>query len=326
MFCAQGRHLPFTCREPSSCLACLGPTNMRHRLSFPYPFLLWEFSVGRASAALQSNIPVICHEQSMSWFVPWTTGMRMASMETSNCWGGDYLDTACCCTAGCGLSLSGQRRFVEPFAKGGSQISRINSSSLWLDGCPHKLGASSNPYDATFAGFSVPKEQKIVEEVQPFHDLGPEKIKIHGAGSWDALPYLNDSLAMAFREPKVLLRGQPSAEGPVIRNQPETLVALAKKWDDRGILHVHKDAVRVGSLVRIFGSFKDTATHRQIGDKRGRNAMECRIQGVSRDLLSGADLGQLYLDPNSHSVRISIADRKDFCCQLRCASAKAVIK
>ena len=44
---------------------------------------------------------------------------------------------------------------------------------------------------------------------------------------------------------------------------------------------------------RVFGSFKSTGKFRQIGDRRGQNSYECRLEGVSRELPAGFLLTKL---------------------------------
>ena len=129
---------------------------------------------------------------------------------------------------------------------------------------------------------------------------------------------------MAFREPLVIEHGLPVPPGPNIRDDPVTMARLAKKWDDLDLLVVHREDIPRDSLVRIFGALKSSEVHRQIGDKRGRNAMECKVPGPSSDLPSGVDLCDLYIDPSSSSLLLSITDRRDFYHQLEITQQKAI--
>eukprot|EP00438_Fugacium_kawagutii_P017061 Skav216354 [mRNA] locus=scaffold2385:234086:238616:- [translate_table: standard] len=204
------------------------------------------------------------------------------------------------------------RRFPELHAR----ISELSSKLT-------EFGVTSCPYDKKFAGATVEKKEDI-EELKPYHDLDPDRIKLHGTGKWDATPYLEDNLVMAYREPSVLLHGDPSPVCPTIRDEPITIAKLAKKWDDLDLLHIHSHAIDPQSPVRIFGALKDSATDRQIGDRRGQNGLEAKVEGPSQDLPSGPDLCQLFCNPKTHSVSISITDRKDFYHQLKVSESRAV--
>ena len=99
----------------------------------------------------------------------------------------------------------------------------------------------------------------------------------------------------------------------------ETL-ALAKLWDARGLLHIHDTdlmSFRRFELVRVFNCLKNEAVDRQIGDRRGRNAVEGRVTGPSSDLPTGPDLLDLALDPRHETLSIICTDRRDFYHQFR---------
>ena len=205
------------------------------------------------------------------------------------------------------------RRFPELIAR----ISEISGKLT-------KLGASSDPYDQTFHGETVEKKLDPKEELRPFHDMDPTKIKVHGAGLWDATPFLDDDICMAYREPRSILHGIPGSAAVQIRDTPETLASLAHVWDEKGLLLVHDEMVHQDSFVRIFGAFKDASVHRQIGDRRGQNHRECKLSGPSHDFPSGCDLCELAVDPVTQNVSISISDRKDYYHQLKATRAKAI--
>eukprot|EP00438_Fugacium_kawagutii_P023074 Skav201172 [mRNA] locus=scaffold65:774040:778439:- [translate_table: standard] len=148
-----------------------------------------------------------------------------------------------------------------------------------------ELGVSADPYEKKYAGVKVEK-QMPPPELQPFHDLDPERIKLFGTGDWDATSYLSDELVMAYREPASLLHAGPPGDKPSIRDTPESVAKLAKKWDELGLLLVHSQPIDPHSLVRIFGATKDSVTDRQIGDRRGRNGLEAKVVGPSHELPS----------------------------------------
>ena len=206
---------------------------------------------------------------------------------------------------------SSGRRFPE-------LVARLGDLSEMLT----KIGISSDPYDKTYQGAQIDTTHQ--DEIRPYQDMNPERLKLFGKGEWDVTEFLDDSLCMAYREPKALLHGLPADAGPQIRDSPETLSQLAKKWDELGLLMIHDKPVLPGSLVRIFGAMKDQLTHRQIGDKRGRNALESKVLGPSKDLPSGSDFCELHIDPQTERLSISITDRKDFYHQIKATESKAI--
>ena len=129
---------------------------------------------------------------------------------------------------------------------------------------------------------------------------------------------------MAYRDPDVLLHSNGPGEGPVIRDDPLSVARLGSRWDSLGLLYLHNEAVSPDSLVRIFGAMKDRDTDRQIGDRRGRNALESKIKGPSSDLPNGSDLCDLSISPSLESLSISITDRKDFYHQFKATNKRAV--
>ena len=56
---------------------------------------------------------------------------------------------------------------------------------------------------------------------------------------------------------------------------------------------------------------------RQIGDRRGRNAVEDRVTGPSLNLPSGTDLLDLHVDAQCETLSIICTDRRDFYHQFR---------
>ena len=91
-----------------------------------------------------------------------------------------------------------------------------------------------------------------------------------------------------------------------------------------GLLFIHDRPAHLHSLIRFFGAFKDSQTHRQIGDQRGQNQQECRVLGPSRDLPSGSNCCELFYDPKTHRVSISISDRRDSYHQIKATEARAI--
>ena len=95
----------------------------------------------------------------------------------------------------------------------------------------------------------------------------------------------------------------------------EETIRLAKVWDARGFLFMHTKDIqkeRRHQLVRVFKCLKNEVNDRQIGDRRGRNAVEGRICGPSKQLPTGADLLDFQVDPTTHTLSIVCTDRRDF--------------
>ena len=74
---------------------------------------------------------------------------------------------------------------------------------------------------------------------------------------------------------------------------------------------------------RIFNARKSAALDRQIGDRRGRNAVEARICGPSASLPTGESLTSISIDPRTTSLAMGVTDRRDFYHQLAVGSARA---
>ena len=214
---------------------------------------------------------------------------------------------------------------VDNLPKAGRRFPELIARLSELTDVLAALGPRANPYDKSLSETAVPKNDAADDALKPYHDLDPEKIVLHGKGAWDPTPFLSDEICMAFRDPKLLLHGREAEKGPTIRDSPDTVATLASKWDQLGLLRIHRDEMHPDSLVRIFGARKDEKVHRQIGDRRGQNARECKVLGPSSSLPNGTDFCELHLDPRSESLRISITDRKDFYHQLRATRAKAIL-
>lgn len=192
-----------------------------------------------------------------------------------------------------------------------------------------KLGCSMSPYEKAYVGYSVAEDNTILPELQPYRELDPSRLKLHGTGHWDATPFLPDNLVMAYREPCTIgLDRVPEVwEYPALRDPPATIADLARVWDANGLLFLHSAEARVKpahELVRIFNCYKSADRDTQIGDRRGRNAVECKVFGPSADLPSGPDLCELAIDLKTQRIALSISDRRDFYHQFWVTRRKAV--
>ena len=205
------------------------------------------------------------------------------------------------------------RRFPE-------LVSRLDELSSFLTA----LGVSSNPYEKSYAGVEVPKDDSVMPELQPFSDLNPDRLFLHGKGGWDISSFLSDSLVMPFLEPASIKSGVDLGDRPKIRDPPEVVAKLAKKWDENGLLLVHKSPIPFGGLTRIFNAHKSESQDRQIGDRRGMNSLESKVPGPSSSLPSGVDVSDLFVDPRRERLLVSITDRRDFYHQIAVTRSKAI--
>ena len=175
------------------------------------------------------------------------------------------------------------------------------------------LGAAG-PYGHMYPGCPVPMNNETIPQLQPYRDLNASRLKISGSGSFDATDHLDDDLCMAYRVPDLLLSGLLPSPGqyPVVRDPTTEVEALARVWDRNGLCFLSDCDVPEYSLTKVFNNLKDQSCDRQIGDRRGRNYQEGRLQGPSRWLPAGSDLLDLHLKVPSETLRISCTDRKDF--------------
>ena len=166
------------------------------------------------------------------------------------------------------------------------------------------------------------------EELVPYRQLDPGRIKLSGSANWDPSPFLCDDLLLPFLEPQVLVGDVdfnyddlPNLE----REVPGDIVALSKIWDVNGLLFLRPDVVAPNlraSCLRCFNCYKDINQDRLIGDRRGRNQLESSIPGPSRYLPCGPALCVLEVPKNKTAV-VSASDRKDFYHQLRVSASRA---
>ena len=227
------------------------------------------------------------------------------------------------------LVKSEDASFSFPICRAGRSFPELTARLSELSEFVTRTGAAHQPYTKTFPGLQegLVLDNSVMPELEPYRDLDADRLLIHGTGSWDITEYLGDDLVMVYRDPKVLeFNAQPS-DCPVIRDAAEEVLKPARKWDRKGLLFAHFDErgkKRPGELVRVFNTFKNPSNDRQIGDRRGRNSVEQRIQGPSRWLPTGPDLQDLYVNPKSEKLAISITDRKDFYHQIKVTRARAL--
>ena len=189
-----------------------------------------------------------------------------------------------------------------------------------------RTGVASQPYSKQFAGSEVEMDNTVLDELEPYRDADPTRIKLKGSGHWDITGFLPDSLCMAYREPFVIFddRVPEVWEYPRIRETPQKTADIAKLWDVNGLLVLHDDVPPRHEWVRIFGCYKDALKDRQIGDRRGRNSCEKKVSGPSAELPAGSDLCDIAFDPSHQSLHVSVTDRSDFYHQIAVTRARAL--
>ena len=198
----------------------------------------------------------------------------------------------------------------------GRKFPQLHARLAELSSAVTFLGLSGSPYSKAFQGAAVPMDNTVMEELEPYRSLDAGRLKLSGSGHWDITPWLPDELCMAYREPaSIFLDRVGHGEYPVMSDSPEMICKLAKVWDARGVLFLDGEAVAQHEQVRVFNCFKNNEVDRQIGDRRGRNAVECRLSGPSSQLPAASDLLDLIVLPGER-LFISCSDRKDFYHQL----------
>lgn len=68
-----------------------------------------------------------------------------------------------------------------------------------------KIGAGSGPYERIYPGHDVPLDNSILPELEPYRSLNAARLKVVGSGQFDATPFLDAELCMAYRMPDSLL-------------------------------------------------------------------------------------------------------------------------
>eukprot|EP00435_Cladocopium_sp_Y103_P052207 s698_g16.t1 len=152
-------------------------------------------------------------------------------------------------------------------------------------------------------------------ELLPNRSLDADRLRIVGTGSWCMESFLDGVLWLPYQEPRFLLHGLPPSDLDVPNLQtekPEECWKLAKVWDARGLLYLADEPIGPGLHCKVFNSYKSRECDRQIGDRRLVNQAEYHVDGPSKQLPQGQQLTQLRVPRFTHSLRISVTDRRDF--------------
>ena len=229
----------------------------------------------------------------------------------------------------CLLRVDGPRQLTT-IASGGRRTPQLCARLGELSDALTSLGPGADPYSRTFPGREVPVDNSAEEWLEPYRSLDADRLKLSGTGEWDPTPFLGDTLCMAFRNPDCLLFDvdYSAVALPIINDPMEQIVKVCHVWDEKGLLVLHSHDVPKAfpeETVRIFNAFKNATTDRQIGDRRGRNAAEARIEGpIARTFLLDKTFVELFIDPSTQSLRLSVTDRKDFYHQIKCSYSRAI--
>ena len=167
-----------------------------------------------------------------------------------------------------------------------------------------RLGLGGDIYTKSFAGAEPDFDPEKIPELQPYRDLQTSRLTLYGRAHWDITSYLTDELIMPFREPRSLLvdRVPELWEYPQCKDPYSEILAISRLWDSQALLHLHDGPGiedRPFEKVRIFNAYKNQVMDRQIGDRRGRNAIEQKVCGPSSALPTGPLLTDLFLNARS---------------------------
>ena len=218
----------------------------------------------------------------------------------------------------------------KPVVSSGRRFPQLVARLCELSSALTSIGAQSSPYSHVFEGYNqeVAVDNSIADELVPYRSLCAARLKLVGSGKWDPLPFLDDNLSMAFTNPDCLLYkcDYQHASLPKMDDPSCEILALARRWDDLDLLHLQPFDVPKEypeQCVKIFNCFKNADQDRQIGDRRGRNFSEMAVSGPSKSLPMGSDIFELFLDPASEILSVSVTDRSDFYHQFRVTPTRA---
>ncbi|CAE7864492.1 unnamed protein product [Symbiodinium microadriaticum] len=150
------------------------------------------------------------------------------------------------------------------------------------------------------------------EALQPYRSIRAAEVVLHGRGAWPLEKHLSPDLYLPYVEPEVLRCRGPPAPSPVFSGEGRgELVRLCKVWDSSGLLGLTPGPLPSRLLARVFGAYKGPSQQRQIGDRRGINALECRLFGPSSFMPTGPLLCRVHVPPGC-CLCGSVTDRRDF--------------
>lgn len=161
-------------------------------------------------------------------------------------------------------------------------------------------------------------EENDEDELRPYRPLDAARLKLSGTGSWNCSSFLSALLYMPFIEPRInqfVLRPPQEMIPNLQQVDKREVVKLCHVWDKQGLLKIFPRCYgpkEEWGFVKIFNNYKSPTKDRQIGDRRGMNFCEGRIQSASKGLPTSSSLLQLAPVRYVEQLRGSIADRRDF--------------
>eukprot|EP00438_Fugacium_kawagutii_P016043 Skav232582 [mRNA] locus=scaffold932:80382:86688:- [translate_table: standard] len=210
---------------------------------------------------------------------------------------------------------------------GDATIARCGRKSFQLSARIHELYTtlsreglfSKSKYHATSEGVSVDLCNDKAEELRPYRDLDAGRLKLTGKGQWDCVPFLDNLLYMPYLEPAFNeFNIMPPADKvpDVSKESRAETEKLAKVWDANGLLRIVPPTLAPNDLrlfCRVFNNYKSSTADRQIGDRRGQNFKEGKIEdGPSCRLPAGPSLLQIMPRRFVEGLRGYVTDRRDF--------------
>ena len=172
-----------------------------------------------------------------------------------------------------------------------------------LSGCLEAMGLDErSKYHQSFHGVPVPVNNEEVEELRPYRDLVASRMKLTGQGNWHCVDFLSDLLFMPFVEPRVNrfdIVPPPNTFPDVLGGDVEEVAKLCRVWDANDLLtlipeHLGPDEHELHLFTKVFANYKSSSVDRQIGDRRGANFTEGKLDGgPSQKLPTGAALLQI---------------------------------
>eukprot|EP00435_Cladocopium_sp_Y103_P061058 s614_g22.t1 len=217
-------------------------------------------------------------------------------------------------------------------------MARCGRKSFQLDARIHELYqvlvkegfTDKSKYQQLSSGARVDLCNDKAEELRPYRSLDASRLKITGQGQWDCTPYLGNLLYMPFVEPRFNEFNiiPPDEVCPdVSQEDPNEVFQLAKVWDAKKLLRLvpgERAPSNQKFYSRVFNNYKSLDADRQIGDRRGQNFREGKLDfGPSHQLPTGVSLMQIMPKRFQEGVRGYITDRRDFYHQFQVSEQRA---
>ena len=218
-----------------------------------------------------------------------------------------------CCRRGVSMPFCAGRRGTHLAARFGELTDFLLACGVGPDAYDGAV------HEAVLKRPLVPHAPGGPECLRPYRPLEADGIVLHGEANWDISPYLPPGMLLAYRDPLVL-ETFPGSGGPSPSFQhedPGEVLKLMKVWDSKGLLSLRPGGLPDIRCSRVFGAYKGPGKFRQIGDRRGPNSLEARLDGVSHLLPQGFLLTRLHVPRFTHQLLGSSTDRKDFYSQCK---------